>query len=237
MKKIFLASTLIALAVSFLMPRSAFAFLDLTTAGASGTINGGFYIQINPSSTGTGVIDSFVRLSAKDTEQAYNTSGSPVPFDGDNSPFTRDLLLSEVPIVNLSGTDYRQFLLDINQSNPDLISLDQIKIYLGTTSEVTSTDLSNGGPLGTLIYSLDGAGDTYIKMDFSLNHGSGSGDMFAYIPNSLFTGPGSQFVYLYSQFGTTMFLTTVLKNGLSLGDLLQLMSSRNRPPCYYSALV
>jgi hypothetical protein len=48
---------------------------------------------------------------------------------------------------------------------------------------------------------LDAGGDNWIKLDYSLNHGSGSGDMVAYIPNSLFTGAGSQYVYLFSRFG------------------------------------
>ena len=45
----------------------------------------------------------------------------------------------------------------------------------------------------TAIYDLDAGGDNWIKLDYSLNSGSGSGDMVAYIPNSLFTGAGSQY--------------------------------------------
>ena len=45
--------------------------LDLTTAGASGFINGAFFQQVPDQSTGTGVIDPFVRLSTNDNcEQA-----------------------------------------------------------------------------------------------------------------------------------------------------------------------
>ena len=56
------------------------------------------------------------------------------------------------------------------------------------------------GCLGIKIYDLDSASvDNWIKLNYSLNTGSGSGDMFAYIPDSLFTG--GQYVYLYSKFG------------------------------------
>jgi len=46
--------------------------------------------------------------------------------------------------------------------------------------------------------------DNCIKLDYSLNHGSGSGDMFAYIPNSFFVASCAtcQYVTLYSKFGT-----------------------------------
>jgi len=47
---------------------------------------------------------------------------------------------------------------------------------------------------------MDAGGDSYIKLNYGLNTGSGSGDMFAYIRTSLFTG--GTYVYLYSQFGS-----------------------------------
>jgi hypothetical protein len=40
---------------------------------------------------------------------------------------------------------------------------------------------------------------TTIHMDYSLNAGSGSGDLFFYVPNSIFSGITN--VILYSQFG------------------------------------
>ncbi len=178
---------------------SVSAPLDLTTAGASGFINGAFFQQVPDQSTGTGVIDPFVRLSTNDNcEQGYGTSGRAVPFDENNSPnFTRNLLLSEVPVINIGGTNYLQFLLDINQTgdNP-LISLDQIKIYQSNTPDINSTNLAD---LGTQVFDLDGAGDAWIKLNFALNSGSGSGDMFAYIPTSLFAN--KTYVYFFSRFG------------------------------------
>lgn len=86
--------------------------------------------------------------------------------------------------------------MDINQTaNAPLLSLDQLKIYVqGSGNIATLAGLTN------LVYNLDAGADNYIKLNYSLNSGSGSGDMFAYIPSSLFTG--GTYVYLYSQFGT-----------------------------------
>ena len=40
----------------------------------------------------------------------------------------------------------------------------------------------------------------WVHLNYDLGHGSGSGDMVVYIPNSLFVG--GSFVYLYSAFGS-----------------------------------
>lgn len=56
-----------------------------------------------------------------------------------------------------------------------------------------------------MIYDLDVGvnGNSVIELNYKLNHGSGSGDMFAYIRNDLFVVPSAayQYVYLYSAFG------------------------------------
>src|SRR5207244_8087632 len=95
-----------------------------------------------------------------------------------------------------------QFLRDINETNGrgrELLSLDQLQIF-----QANSGSLNNysGGTLqgATKIYDLDAGSDNFILLNYDLNHGSGSGDMFAYIPNSLFD-PSTPFVYLYSRFG------------------------------------
>ena len=175
--------------------------LNLLTAGSSGFIGTAFFQQIDPQATGSGVIDPFVRLhSNDDIEQGFNTGFRPLQFDENPSPiFTHNLLLSDVPIVNIGGINYRQFLLDINQTGVDpLLSLDNIRIWLGATGDL---HVFPGG-LGPLVYNLDAGGvDSWINLNYNLNSGSGSGDMFAFIPDSVFTGT-NQFVYFFSQFGT-----------------------------------
>lgn len=233
---------IVALVLSSPNANAAATTIDLTTAGANngtGTaaaVGGNFVVQqISPQSTGTGVIDSFLRVQANGSEQGYNTSTG-TPYDDKSGNFTRALSLTEVPIVNLTctasgctqvasgGTQYRQFLLDINQNTGgtnNLLNLNQIEIFANngdpacpnpaTTCGTTVTG-GTGSNFPTLAFpgspaspvfqmSAGGTGtpQSTILMDYSLNSGSGSGDMFLYVPNSDFTGLTN--VILYSQFG------------------------------------
>ncbi len=187
---------------AFLPSAQAAPTLNLSTAGSSGFVNGAYFEQGGTGTSGTGTIMSFVRLSTNhDIEQGYNTGGRPLEFDENNSPtFTRSLLLSDVPIVNKGGIDYRDFRLDINQNNGShaLLSLDTIQIYLASAGNLT------GYPaLGTKIFDLDGqTSDNWILLNGDLVAGSGGGeDMTAFIPDSLFAG--GDYVYLYSKFGAS----------------------------------
>ena len=179
--------------------------VDLTTAGSSGSINGAIYQWMEQHPMGTGYIDPFLRIQDHPTEEGYNTSGDPLPFD-DKEPlnYTHDLLLSDVPVVNVNGINYLQFLLDINEPKGTisrLITLDSLQIYLGATGGATSTDRNAAGDLtalGTKIYDL-GVGNA-VELNYALNPGSGWGDMYAYIPTSLITGT-NEYLYLYSHFG------------------------------------
>jgi hypothetical protein len=170
--------------------------IDLTTAGATDTINGALFQQVDAASTGTGLIQSFVRIQANGEEAGYNTDYRGVEFDElTSATFTHSLSLSDVPIVELGGISYREFLLDINENNGgdnELLSLDVLEIYTASTGSLTDY----AGGWGTPDYEM-GAGNS-ILLDYSLNTGSGSGDMYAYIPDSLFTG--GPYVYLYSKF-------------------------------------
>jgi hypothetical protein len=183
--------------------------LDLTTAGASGTINGAIYQQAPPQPTGTGYIDSFVRVQINPAsgtpgiEQGYNATVRPVMPDVKTDPiFTHDIQLSSVPIVN----GYYQFLLDINEPNGSKsgLTLFELEIWLKgspLTSAATYADLSGSGAVKT--YDMDGApaGDSRVNLDASLNSGSGSGDMFLYVPVTTLGTDGSKYVYLFSAFG------------------------------------
>src|SRR5882724_1653777 len=104
--------------------------VDLTTSGSSGTINGAVFEQSAVRPAGTGDINSFLRLQANSTEQGYNTSGRPAPFDDLTDPnFTRNVQVSNLVTrtIDATGTQYYEFLLDINESNAGsnaLLSLD-----------------------------------------------------------------------------------------------------------------
>jgi len=206
------------------------AVCDLTVDGSSCVnFAGAIYSNALPKPTGTGFIDPFLRLQRTGTESGYNTGvdykpatgGDQFQFDQKNPSFngdplytdkflgyTRDLALVEVPIVKIGATDYREFWLDINEPNgakADL-SLDKLQIFLSPTNGLGVEGVSDyntvTGKLAglTAIYDLDAGSNNWIHLNYDLGHGSGSGDMVVYIPNSLFTG--GSYVYLYSQFGS-----------------------------------
>jgi hypothetical protein len=111
----------------------------------------------------------------------------------------RKVSLNYVPAVCNAGTLYREFLLDINQNGTAqgrYLSLDALQIYLASSGDVTQYSA-----LGAPIYDLDAGGDNWIWLDYRLNRGSGTGDMLAYIPDSLFDQSYGSYVYLYSRFG------------------------------------
>jgi hypothetical protein len=177
---------------------SAITTYDFTTVNKTETINGAIFTNTDDKSTGTGVIQSFVRVQAqRGTAEGYNTDARPLLYDENSSPqFTRDLGLQYVPIVTRDGVEYREFLLDINQNGTDpLLSLDELQIRLANSGGLTGT----WGTFGTEIWDLDSGSDRSILLNYNLNPGSGGGDLFVYIPNALFVG--GSYVYLYSKFG------------------------------------
>ncbi len=186
------------------------AIIDLTTAGSSGVINGAIYRQNNVQPTGTGNIDSFVQQNPQGsgtTSKAYNTTVNNVLDNKSSDNFNHSITLADVPVAVLSGTPYRQFLLDINESSGggnEFISLDEVQIFAGGTANSSVTSIV-GGVLqhdGTLVYRMDAGGDNWVALDYSLGSGSGSGDMYLFVPDSVFNAfPGTAVVTLYSQFG------------------------------------
>jgi PEP-CTERM motif-containing protein len=194
--------------------------IDLTTAGAtSGVVvsaSGDNFIvtQIDPQSTGTGVIDSFLRVQANGNQEGYNTSLS-TPLNDKGGSFTRALLLSEVPIVSIGGNDYYQFLLDINQVASDgLLSLNQIQLFTSSadrddgavTLNGTEPHLSfpaSGSTTEQFTLASTFSNPYVIELNYNLNPGSGAGDMFFYVRTSGISPlAGQTYLILYSQFGT-----------------------------------
>lgn len=190
-------STLVALlgaaAWAAAVPATAATF-DLT-AGGTTTINGAIFTTSSNQSTGTGVIQSFVRVQDNGIADGYNTSGRPMFYgDTNTSPtFTHDLALSDVPLVTIGGVSYREFLLDINQTSANpLLSLDMLQFATSGTGGATTA----WGTFGTQVYTL---GANELVLNYDLNNGSGSGDLFVYVPNAVFGN--ASYVYLYSMFG------------------------------------
>jgi len=182
---------------------------DLTHVGDIQTINGAKFVQWSDTEPmGSGRIKAFVGIQGKTGgyQHGYNTTGV---REFDTTPGPKALLLSEIPIVALGGTNYREFWLDINQnSTHPILSLDKLKIHIGSVSNLTGylTNLDFGAP----IYDLDAGGDNYVKLDYNLNPGSGKGDMLLFVPDSAFTEAlnynptGNNYIYLYSMCGATI---------------------------------
>ena len=181
---------------------------DLRTTTSSCTINGGIFSVFEVHPAGTGVIDSFVRVQEKDTEQGYNTSYRPVQFDEKTDPnHTRDLQVSELGSVMIGTTAYAAFYLDINEpagGGKEFLTLDQLELFTTNspmrTGYVGTANTPDGSLPGTTkVYDLDATGDNYVQLDYNrIGKGSGSSDLVFYYPIAAFTGT---YVNLFSQFG------------------------------------
>ncbi len=121
-----------------------------------------------------------------------------------------------MPIVSIGGQAYLDFALDINQvGSGALLSLDEVQISLASSGTIQGYT-SNGtyGGQASLIYDMGGSSSTWVKLNANIAPGSGGTDMFmdiplADLPDSAFSGANrtlplssTQYVYLYSHFGT-----------------------------------
>ncbi|MBA3726896.1 MAG: hypothetical protein H0W86_10680 [Armatimonadetes bacterium] len=227
MKKLtskFIAAGLLAATLAAFGITAQATVIDLVT-GDSGTANGAQFNWTPQQPTGTGVIEPFLRVQADGTEQGYNTSGG-TPFDDMAGIWTHDIQFSDLQAtaVTLNGTQYFQLLLDVNEpgGNQSLISLDRLEFYTSPIGSKTTTDV---GSLGTLRWSLDGAGDSYVLLDASRNNGSGSGDMLAYIPVSAFAGASdTDYIYMFSRFGDQSAADGMTEGGFEEWSLVNSMT-------------
>ena len=186
---------LLLVLIAALTSTSAYAntILDLKTAGNSVTgtaaIGGSFLAQqMSLQPTGTGVIDPFLRIQMTGSEQGYNTSLG-TPYDDKAGIWTHALLLSDIPIVTINGTSYRQFGLDINESSGGknlFLSLNQVQIFQTNGDRMNDTltpaDTSGGShaaqiafagsPTATEVFRMNNHTNTNpyeIQMDYSLD--------------------------------------------------------------------
>ncbi len=173
-----------------------------------GFVNGAYIARSNVSgSSGTGTINSFLRIKNSPSEQGYNTnnikpSQDPTLKDVIAS-FTRSLKLSELPTVQISGQNFREIRLDLNESNSNpLITLQKFQVFMGNSGNLigynTNTGTLNGAlNNGQAVFNLG----TSVIFNASLQPGSGAGDGLFYIPDSMFAGyANTSFVYLYTKF-------------------------------------
>ena len=201
------------------------SFYDMTTdpgAVHEATINGAIWKTLPIADpTGSGVFNAFFRVQASPTERGYNTHGRPLQFDEKSSlTFTHAAYFADVPLVEYpesSGNYYYEFQLDINQlkSSP-YISLDKFQVWttndkflLGYDETATYPDdglpgtfpKGDGTGQALKVYDLDGDGDTYIKMDYRWNTGSGKRDYKVLVPEANFVGKDLTYVVIFTRHG------------------------------------
>ena len=179
--------------------------LDLTTRGAVATAPSGAIVQqasptLHGHHHGHDGQRTFLRLHDKGVERGYNSGSRSHQFDEECG--TRALRLDRVPVVYVDGVAYREFLLNVNQErwSPN-ISLDELRIYLGDSGNLSGYDARTKELAGmTAAFDLDAGGNVSVKVNGRLNRDNGSVDMVLLIPDSAFAASG-EFVYLYSKFG------------------------------------
>ncbi len=203
MKRLLFGGMLIAVASTISVGPASAIIVDLTGVGFSGSIGDAFFQQISPDPTGTGYIDPFLRIQANNVEKGVNSDG-PYTMDEKTGIWTHSVLVSNFGHVMNNGVESIRFMLDINESSGQrdrYLGLDMLEIFVADSKNYNN--LADLNANGTLLYDMDNAGfgDSAVHMDYSLNSGSGSGDMFAYLPASLFSGHDTQYLYLFSEFG------------------------------------
>ncbi|WP_339376119.1 hypothetical protein [Calothrix sp. NIES-2098] len=155
-------------------------------------------------------IDTFLRISSlpeTSTKEGYNTDGSVIKSrDREKQRWSHSLKLSDVPLVNIGGTDYREFILTINEpektnANPKLpeIVLQKLQIFLGNAPNLTNYPTFDGR--ATKTFDLDQ--NSVLLQDINSEHGKH--DYLVYISDNLFTKVNKTdkkfvYVYLFSQF-------------------------------------
>lgn len=116
-----------------------------------------------------------------------------------------DPLVRIQDLVQNSEGGFYMFALDANESNGqgnNYLSLDMFKIYVGGVNDPSPlpTVQANLGQLGTQVYTF--STNDRVLVDANTGSGSGTADMYVFVPTSLFAGfaPNS-YVYVYAEHG------------------------------------
>lgn len=180
----------------------------------AGALNGAIFRRAEASddtNSGSGVFRDLYSLQDSPVEQGYNR---PIKQVWDSSVLggTSHLLTLGDLKPDASG-NFFVFTVDANEKNnatERFISLDEFQIYveddaqLGVDNNLPGS-VGNLGDLGDKVYDMDlgNHGESTVLMDYSTSNGSGSFDMFVYVPVSAFadhTDPNA-YIYLYTEFG------------------------------------
>jgi len=172
----------------------------------SGVINDATFSRDFTQPAGTGFIDPFVRIQMNGYERGYNTEGEEEfeTKDAGGHNWDHGVQLGDIGTTTISGVEYIQFYLDLNESNAGninkhLLSMYEFEVYLDDTPNNDDYDAG----LGDKIFDMDAGplGDSTVVLDHDLAPGSGKFDMLVNVKRSLFGTDLTKFLYLYTSFG------------------------------------
>lgn len=180
--------------------------LSVKNGSKTATVNGAIWEQFpGDKSAGTGNFNTYLSMQAQGsntTQLGYNSNRKTLEFDEKKS-WTMALPLAVVPVVEVGGILYREFVVDINESKPqNLISLDKFQIWQTNLIDLSGYDLSNYSfPTGaSKVYDIDTNGDASLTLDYLVNSGSGWHDYRVLIPNAWFD-QSIQYVTMFAYHG------------------------------------
>jgi hypothetical protein len=169
-----------------------------------GDINGVLFQRSVPGS-GSGQFRMLFRMEDDNdpgvTEAGYNRGG----IMDSKTPNGFDPLVRLQDLVQNTEGGFYMFALDANENNGGnnrYISLDMFKIYVGGLNDPSPlpANQANLGQLGTQVYTF--STNDRVLLDANTGSGSGTADMYVFVPTSLFSGfaPDS-YVYVYAEHG------------------------------------
>jgi hypothetical protein len=162
--------------------------------------------------------------------EAYNTIVDGVLNNSNEDNWNHAVQYGQLTVLGTGSNQFVRFLLDINQNKGgtgELLNLDEVQIFISTDPNQSVTTFGGAGLINLansrLVYRMDGElgvddPNTKVTLDYSLNSGSGSGDMYLDIPVAMFntafgagngtspfsgaTAQANAYIYLYSRFGS-----------------------------------
>lgn len=182
--------------------------------------------------------------AGKEVVHAYNTTVDGILNNSNEDNWNHEVKFGQIQIQTVGSLSFVRFLLDINQNSGgtgEFLNLDDVQIFISSVPNQYSTTFTGDGQIvltgSNLVYRMDALPDSTassqpdpcqgkngdcavydqssrVTLDYSINSGSGSGDMYLDIPVSMFdaafTAAGlttdaqknGAYVYLYSKFGS-----------------------------------
>jgi hypothetical protein len=174
-------------------------------ARVGGLINGALFQRSTPGS-GSGQFRQLFRMSDNNdpdtVEIGYNRGGV---LDS-QTPNGFQPVIRIQDLVETTEGGFYMFGLDANESNGggnNYLSIDMFQIYVGGVTDPVSLPTTEAtlGQLGTRVYTF--STNDAVLIDANSGSGSGTADMFVFMPTSVFSGfAADSLVYVYARHGS-----------------------------------